>query len=535
MVGPSNDMVEKNFAQISDGILNDTKLITEKKASFQGREFQASNGKSIQTNRIVYLKIAEFVSENKDVLGAEKLSRLDALLEFKIKQLEKSGKGILGFFRNLFSNSAKIQQEDLKALEQIVNSARRELNKSKTQQSVSSFRQPPGAQQSSTRQVPSPPMGRPPAPPPMGGPPAPPPMMGRPPAPPPMGGPLAPPPMGGPPAPPPMGGPPAPPPMGGPAMGGPPPPPALGAKIAPKAFAGEPSPLPTTGPDAINVTKYKGVPKEQLEREIDKIQTYLDNLGTALNPVRDALNRASDLETNLQENQNILNEVSSVYKGLQETIGILKSGGENEIVHLENINKKTGALISKTPFYPEDLRVKINNKREDEWLKMKETSAQKNIVLEERQRPGRLLLIPETLSKEATISKFESLSGSMKKELDETQGKINDLNSILETVKTMENNGNKFDSFKSMLAIKDKQIVILNNAIKNRKQEIENQENPIQKKIEAPVIEEPIIDLNKIQGEDEFDNLPKEVQISLKAKSPDAVNEFLRKHIVSSE
>ncbi len=562
-----------NYNAIYQGVKDNNKL--KNNDSTKNVRFEVIKTLSlVETSDIVYMRIASFISENKTILGSNRLNDLEQVIDSKIIELKQKQKGVMGWFRKVFTN-IKGERQNLKFLKDIIESSKNDLNQlRKNTPSTANFttangpfNKPPSPgmqpsqnnppipanmQQTSAGGPPSPPlMGQPPL---AGGPP-PPPLMGQPPL---AGGPPPPPLMGQPPL---AGGPPPPPLAGGPPppplAGGPPPPPPLGGAVNQvKMFAGEPKFLPKDGADAILPAKYKNAPKEKLENEITRIQTYLDELKKVVAPIKESIDNAAFLEKEIHESQSTANNLKNTLNEQTATVNKLKSSGKDEIVYLEYINKKTGDLISNTPFYPKHILNEINSKRSNEWnakkekenlQRDKEWTVLKNQnpsmerpsrleLLEERNRPSKYQLIPKILSKEVAMEKFQTFADETKTKLDSAQQKVSTLNTQLQAIKSNVNNGHKFDTFATILAAREKQILIWTNAIKNRQEEIKQpseQKNLNARPSELAKSAEIEVDPNILPGESEFDSLRNDIMIVLKTKNEENLDEFLKKHAAS--
>lgn len=304
---------------------------------------------------------------------------------------------------------------------------------------------------------------------------------------------------------------------------------------AAQLFMNEPAPLPKTGDKAIIPGKYKNVPKEVLTEEINIIQKYLKDLEESLLPVRTTINDAAQLETKVNDLKFQLTNLKTKQRGLENTLEILLSTPKDEIAHLEYRNKKDNKLISNTPFYPDSVRLEINNKREMEWSKRKKEKQDQGIKLEERQRPVDLQLIPAALSKETAIHVFKAEKLEIDRNLEKAQNNLDTETAKLQEIKNSKNNNIAFTSFARLIDVRDKQIDILKNAVKNRESEIKDQESGKAPKANSRPKEE--IESIEVQNEQkiEYDSLPQEVLVQLRNQDPELQIEFLKKHILFPE
>lgn len=529
--------------------------------SQQGRTFKPiSNDPIIGKNSEDTLShVAVLIFKNRSSLGHEKLVDFDTLLDKKITILEEKQRGFFGFFRKLFTNITS-EKKSLEFLKTVVQVSIEEVSLPETKQSLvqnkkspstlpktlplplqkpenkSSSIPPPSSYdyvptpQPQIRRVPSPPIPNtiPPPPPNSNSIPLPPNSIPLPPNSIPL-----------PPTAPSQNGPPAPPNAGTLSPLG------MGAVLPPKLFANEPVPLSKIGPNAIVPEKYRGVPPEKLKKEIEIIQNYLDELQPVLASIRELIEDVASKENQLKELISLENNLRREYKTYVETNQVLKSTPKDEIAYLQYVNKKTKAS-SNTPFFPEALRKEINEKREIEWQEKR--GATNTPVTKESPnmspngdglmkrtsslRPTAFQLIPETLSKEKAIQKFEQLAAKTKKKADEAKLKIKDLRLEIAEIRTSKNNGNPFESFPVLLAARDKQVALLVNGLKNRQLELSEGEKP--KVIEKPS-EEILGNSESMVGENDFNSLPQDVFILLKNKAPETHENFLQKHLIEPD
>lgn len=585
-INDKNTGIDSSFKMISTGIKND-KLIIDVESQKYGRIFGLIKSQElINTSVLVFMHASAFIAENKYSLGEKKLESLNKILEAKVIHLAEKQSGFLGFFRRWFTNInqekqciehlsliVKLAMADVKSVtsnsipspsnESIPTEPRaplvelQNLIPSSTTEVSSSLPQAPAVIPLLSTVVSSPkpktplidipaaaPQSRPTEIPPT----APANNMQLPveiqhkPAP------IVPPKF-----------------VLAPSTdkivvkddiiqksltapvvlqkraGGPPPPPGKNGLTNSSAllFNEEPEPLPKIGAMAIIPEKYKGAPKEKLEKEIIIIQEYLNKLEISLNPVRISVKEVEELEAMVTEHTSKLKKQQLAHRKIKSTLGVLQSGKEGDLVHLEYRNKKTNILISNTPFFPESLRLEINNRREQAWLKIKETKKQENgTELEERQRPIHLQLISEILSKEATINKFNQYVLAAERKIENIQEQINDASTKISNIKKTKNNGIEFNTFSKLLTTKDKQISILQTAVRNRQNEIVDQAKPKEQKQNiAPVAqkEELVKNLNESDGEEEFNKLPQEVLVPLKSKDAKMHMKFLKRHMIAVE
>lgn len=480
----------ENFATILNGITGNKQLFNH---SDNGRKFCAiNNGKLIDTTYPVFMKINEFVIENREALGKEDLERLNCVIKRKIVIVNQNQKGFIGFLRRLFTYITR-QQQCLEHLERMIDLA------------VASIRPviPPAADPETKKNPPPSPVSkitRSTA----SGPTTPVKHPGR------IGPPTSPgvntmkySPIkqnpGGPPPPPPLAG------KSSPAIK--PPPPVKSPFGSPgikkeQSFENEPEPLKS----AIKLARYKGVPAEELQNEISEIKSYLEKLEKALAPVRSDLEKASTIKKDLEESEKKLHKYRLLRAGIATTLSLLKSADQGEAVKLTYIDTSSKKIDYTTTFYPETLRKAINRQRE---------SSGKN-------------KIPEIFSKEKMIQFLENLEIKNCDKIKRIDTKISEDRHSFAKITTSENNTIPFKSFQDALTKKERTITSLTNAIKNRLQEIESKEKPIEGQPKKGNTSSRPEKRQDIEGEETFDAMPHDVALLMRMNE----DTFLKRHIL---
>jgi hypothetical protein len=211
----SNDIPERSYVKgqmevISNSVGEGKELAIEGKGS--GRNFTELSAKdskgAITQDRMIYLDIAHFINNNKEVLKFKDLDKLNKAVDNRIKHIQAETTGFKGFVNSIFNRKAysQLNEEklDLRGLKEVIGLVKKEMQvladrgpKLSNSAEIKIPNSEVNQEQADNPIVDAPP---PPPPPSVGGPPPPPPPGNMPPPPPP------PPSIGGPPPPPPPPG-----------------------------------------------------------------------------------------------------------------------------------------------------------------------------------------------------------------------------------------------------------------------------------------------------------------------------------------
>ncbi|MBS4163191.1 hypothetical protein PRO82_000489, partial [Candidatus Protochlamydia amoebophila] len=102
----------------------------------EGRQFvnlskEDTSTPNTETERIVYLEIAHFISNNKQILQFSEVKNLKNSIDKRMKHIEEQTTGLKGLINSIFNNKeyAKLitESQDLKALKNIIKNVAKEM------------------------------------------------------------------------------------------------------------------------------------------------------------------------------------------------------------------------------------------------------------------------------------------------------------------------------------------------------------------------------------------------------------------------
>ncbi|WP_011176528.1 hypothetical protein [Candidatus Protochlamydia amoebophila] len=130
---PDRSFVNQQIDVISQSIVKGQTLGM---VEHEGRQFvnlskEDKSTPNTETERIVYLEVAHFISNNKQILQFSEVKNLKSSIDKRMKHIEEQTTGLKGLIKSIFNNKeyAKLitESQDLKALKNIIKNVAKEM------------------------------------------------------------------------------------------------------------------------------------------------------------------------------------------------------------------------------------------------------------------------------------------------------------------------------------------------------------------------------------------------------------------------